>query len=71
MFNEFVSTASRCAYIPVIAAGTPIVSARLVGLEQLDTLSSPLQSLRRSVKSVFGDMIKFKKSVMVSKTEGV
>lgn len=46
----------RSTYIPVIAAGTPTVSARLVGFEQLETLSSPSQSLREMVKSVFGSM---------------
>lgn len=39
-------------YTPDIAAGMPIVTAELVGLVQLDMVSSPLQSRRRRVRSV-------------------
>lgn len=43
-------------YNPVMAAGTPTVSARLVGFGP-ETLSSPLPSLRNNVMSVFGVMM--------------
>jgi hypothetical protein len=43
-------------YTPDIAAGMPIVTAALVGFVQLDMVSSPLQSRRKTVRSV-GSMI--------------